>query len=40
MTIILFGFAISLNFVPKGPVNKKPVLIQVIACFQTGDKPV
>ena len=30
---------ISLKFVPKGPIDNKSALVQVITCRQTGDKP-
>ena len=31
---------ISLKFVPRGPIDNKPVLVQIIACHLTGDKPL
>ena len=31
---------ISLNFVPRGPVNKKPALVQVMAWCHAGNKPL
>ena len=31
---------ISLKFVPKGPINKKPELIQKMAWHQAGNKPL
>ena len=31
---------ISLKFVPKGPVDNDPDLVQVMAWHQTGDKPL
>ena len=31
---------ISLNFVPKGPINNIPALVQIIAWRRTGDKPL
>ena len=31
---------ISLNFVPKGPIDNKLTLVQVMAWRQTGDKPL
>ena len=31
---------ISLKFVPKGPVDKKAALVQVMAGWRTGDKPL
>ena len=30
----------SLKFVPKGPINNKPALVQVMAWRWTGDKPL
>ena len=31
---------ISLKFVPKGPIDDKPVLVQIMAWRHTGDKPL
>ena len=31
---------ISLTFVPRGPFDNKPALVQVMAWHQTGDKPL
>ena len=31
---------ISLNFVSKGPLDNKAILVQVMAWPQTGDKPL
>ena len=31
---------ISLKFVPKGPINNIPALVQIMAWPQTGDKPL
>ena len=31
---------ISLKFVPKGPIDNKAALVQVMARRQTGDKPL
>ena len=31
---------ISLKFVPKGPIENKPALVQVMAWRRTGDKPL
>ena len=31
---------ISLNFVPTGPINNKPALVQVMAWHRTGDRPL
>ena len=48
-TIFLYAFScmecsisikISLNFVPKGPVDKIPALFQIMALLRIGDKPL
>ena len=31
---------ISLKFVPKGPINNIPVLVQIMAWRRSGDKPL
>ena len=31
---------ISLKFVPRSPIDKKPALVQVMASRRTGDKPL
>ena len=31
---------ISLNFIPRSPINNKPVLVQVMASRRRGDKPL
>ena len=31
---------ISVKFVPKGPIDNKSALVQVMACRRTGDKPL
>ena len=31
---------ISLKFIPKGSINNKPALVQIMAWCQTGDKPL
>ena len=31
---------ISLKFVPKGPINNNPALVQIMAWRRTGDKPL
>ena len=31
---------ISLKLVPKGPIDNKAALVKVMACRQTGDKPL
>ena len=33
-------FQISLKFIPKGVIDNKPALVQVMACGRTGDKPL
>ena len=30
----------SLKFIPRGPIDNKPVLVQVMAWRQQGDKPL
>ena len=34
------SISISLKFVPKGPINNKSALVQVMALCRTGDKPL
>ena len=34
------SFQITLKFVPRGPIDNKPALFQVMAWRQTGDKPL
>ena len=34
------SFPILLKFDPKGPIDNKSVLVQVMACCGTGDKPL
>ena len=31
---------ISLEFVPNGPINNIPALVQIMACRRRGDKPL
>ena len=31
---------ISLSFVPRGPIDNRPALVQVMAWRRTGDKPL
>ena len=31
---------ISLKFVPKGPINNIPALVQIMACCRPGDNPL
>ena len=31
---------ISLKYVPKGPINNIPALVQIMACRQPGNKPL
>ena len=40
MEIYEIWLKISLRFVPKGPINNIPALIQVIAWRQPGNKPL
>ena len=35
-----FGIQISLNFIPKGPIDNKPALVQIMACWWAADKPL
>ena len=37
---ILISMTISLNFVPKGPINNIPALVQIMAWRRPGDKPL
>ena len=37
---LLISIKISLKFVPNGPINNIPVLVQIIAWRRTGDKPL
>ena len=37
---IKIPFQISLKLVPKVPADNKSVLVQVMACGRTGDKPL
>ena len=36
----VLNFKISLEFVPKGPIDNKALLVQVMAWHQIGDKPL
>ena len=38
--MLCISIRISLKFVPKGPIDNKSALIQVMAWRQTGDKPL
>ena len=40
MKMFEFRLQISLKFVPKGPINNIPALVQVMAWHRTGDKPL
>ena len=43
MTLIkttVFWLKFSLEFVPNGPINNKPALVQIMVWHQTGDKPL
>ena len=37
---VRISIEISLKFVPKGSINNKPALVQVMAWRRTGDKPL
>ena len=37
---VLISIKISLKFVPKGPINNIPALVQIMAWHQPGDKPL
>ena len=37
---VLFSIKISLKFVPKGPINNIPALVQIMAWHRPGDKPL
>ena len=37
---VRISIKISLKFVPKGPINNTPALIQIMAWLQSGDKPL
>ena len=39
-TNFVLWFEISLKFVPKGPIDNKWALVQVMAWHLTGDKPL
>ena len=36
----MYEFRISLKFVPKGPINNIPALVQIMAWRRSGDKPL
>ena len=37
---VLISIKISLKFIPKGPINNIPALVQIMAWRRTGDKPL
>ena len=37
---VRISMKISLKFVPKGPINNNPALVQIMAWHQSGDKPL
>ena len=37
---VRFSIKISLKFVPKGPINNNPALVQIMAWRRSGDKPL
>ena len=40
MKMVEFRLEISLKFVPRNPIDNKPVLVEVMAWRQTGYKPL
>ena len=38
--ILWISIEISLKFVPKGPINNIPAMVQIMAWCRTGDKPL
>ena len=38
--IVRISIKISLKFVPKGPINNNPTLVQIMAWRRPGDKPL
>ena len=40
MKMLEFLIEMSLKFVPKGPINNIPALVQIMACRRPGDKPL
>ena len=39
-TVIFFFIKIALKYVPNGPINNDPVLVQIMAWHKTGNKPL
>ena len=37
---VIISIKISLKFVPKGPINNNPALVQIMAWRRSGDKPL
>ena len=37
---VKISIQISLKFVPKGPINNNPALVQIMAWRRSGDKPL
>ena len=37
---VIISIKISLKFVPKGPINNNPALVQIMAWPQSGNKPL
>ena len=37
---VRLSIRISLNFVPEGPINNNPALVQIMAWHRSGDKPL
>ena len=40
MKMFKFLSKFSLKFIPKGPIDNKPALVQIMAWCRTGDKPL
>ena len=37
---VLISIKISQKFIPNGPINNIPTLVQIMACRRPGDKPL
>ena len=40
MKMFEFWFIVHLSLNPKGPIHNTPALVQIMASYRTGDKPV
>ena len=40
MKMVEFRFKFQVKFIPRSPINNKPVLVQVMNWRRTGDKPL